>query len=429
MNKKYMQISLYVIITAVIIYCLSLVANNIPMITRKVIEVLTWFLKVIKPVILGFVFAYLMDPVICFFEKKIKKSRLLKKVKRPRTMAAVLSVVLLVGAVLGLISLLVFSVTNQIRVANFDDVIRLSEEFLDSVKAFYQSILDKLGDLEIQSEELELYVRNATGFLMETLMSITETTVASITNISSYLTAIIFSIIIGFYFIIDGRMIMDFINKVMRAIFSTRVHQRAIGVVFDIDRVFSGYIRGQVMDAFVMMILISLVLSITGVKFAIVIGIFAGIGNLIPYFGPIVAYVCTALVCLINGDISTLIVSILALIVIQFIDGNFIGPRLLSHSIEIHPLIIIISLIFGSSIGGVLGMLLAVPVGAYVKLVFVRFINNRTMRLETVGKEEAKEQSKGQDKPKIQDQSCNQLKSQLKPKTQDIRDKGRTDRK
>ena len=79
---------------------------------------------------------------------------------------------------------------------------------------------------------------------------------------------------------------------------------------------------------------------------------------------PIVAYFSTAIVCIINGEMQKLVLSIILLIVIQFIDGNFIGPKLLSRSIKIHPLIIIVSLIFGSAIGGFLGMLLAVPIGA-----------------------------------------------------------------
>jgi predicted PurR-regulated permease PerM len=156
----------------------------------------------------------------------------------------------------------------------------------------------------------------------------------------------------------------------------------------DLDRVFSGYIRGQLTDAFVMMLLISLVLSLTGVKFSILIGIFAGIGNLIPYFGPIVAYVTTTIVCLMNGEIKTLIISLIALFIIQAVDGNIIGPKLLSSSIKIHPLIIIVSIIIGSAIGGFLGMLLAVPVGAYVKLVFVRFINHRLEHKEAMKHEE-----------------------------------------
>ena len=384
-NKKYAQISLYVIITCVIIYCLSLIANNAPLLTRKFMNCIGWILEVIKPVILGFVFAYLMDPVVSLFERRFRKTRILKKLKRPRTIAAVLSVALLFAAVVGLISMLVYSVTRQLRLANFDDIIRLGQEFMDSLNAFYKSVLDKMSDLEIQSVELEKYVTTATQYVMNALVNFAGATVNSITNISGYLTTIIFSFIIGFYFMIDGRMFMDYIRKVWKALFSERFNKKTVSIVHDLDHVFSGYIRGQLTDAFVMMILISLVLTITGVKFAVVIGIFAGIGNLIPYFGPIVAYISTTIVCLINGDTKTLFVSILALAVIQFIDGNLIGPKLLSRSIKIHPLIIIISLIFGSAIGGFLGMLLAVPVGAYVKLIFVRYIDHKASR-----KEEAK---------------------------------------
>ncbi len=381
-NRKYAQISLYVIITCVIIYCLSLIADNAPLLARKFMNGIGWILRVIKPVILGYVFAYLMDPVVSLFERKIRKTKILKKIKRPRTISAVLSVALLFIAIVGLITMLVYSVTRQLRLANFDDIIRLGEEFLDSFEGFYNSIKSKLGNLEIRSEELEEYVKDATEYIMSSLLNFVKGTVNSLTNISSYLTTIIFSFIIGFYFMIDGRMFMEYVRRVWKALFPESFNKKTVSVIRDLDQVFSGYIRGQLTDAFVMMILISLTLSITGVNFAIVIGILAGIGNLIPYFGPIIAYIGTTVVCLINGETRVLFVSILALAVIQFIDGNMIGPKLLSRSIKIHPLVIIISLIFGSAIGGFLGMLLAVPVGAYVKLVFVRFIDNRMAKKE-----------------------------------------------
>ncbi len=400
-NKKYMQISLYVIITCVIIYSLSLIANNIPDITRQFMDIIGWILKVIKPVILGFVFAYLMDPVVSFFEGKFRKLKLFKKVRKPRTWAAILSVFLVIVSFIGLISLLVYSVTKQLRLANFDDISSLAQNFVNSLNSFYNALLDKMDELDIQSQELQQYVKTATEYIMNALLNFAKATVSSITNISGYLTTIIFSFIIGFYFMIDGRMITDYIRKVFRALLSDHMNRKVSSSVRDIDQVFSGYIRGQLTDAFVMMILISLTLSITGVKYAVVIGIFAGIGNLIPYFGPIVAYFSTTLVCLINGDTKRLLISILALAIIQFLDGNLIGPKLLSRSIKIHPLIIIISLIFGSAIGGFLGMLLAVPVGAYLKLVFVRFIDSRMERKEELNREMKKETLPGGSKPGV----------------------------
>lgn len=386
-NRKYMQISLYVIITAMIIYILSLIAKSAPAIIIYIMAKVSWLLRVIRPVILGFVFAYLMDPFVSFFEEKFRKLKLFKRVKRPRTWAAILSVFIFFIAIVGLVSLLIFSVTDQLRLANFDDVIRLAEGYMKSLESFYNSILQNMEKLDIQSIQLEQYVQDTLTVVLNALKGFAESTVNTITNISEYLTTIIFGFIIGFYFIIDGRMFTLYLKKTFNALFSNNANKRFSIILTDLDYAFSGYVRGQLVDAFVMMVLISLTLSITGVKFALVIGIFAGIGNLIPYFGPIVAYFSTAIVCLINGEMQKLVISIIILIVIQFIDGNFIGPKLLSRSIKIHPLIIIVSLIFGSAIGGFLGMLLAVPVGAYLKLVFVRYIENRTMKKNDMGKD------------------------------------------
>lgn len=379
-NKKYMQISLYVIVTVAIIYSLSLILKSAPQITRMFIEKLNWILRVVKPVIFGFVFAYLMDPVVNFFDRKYRKLKIIKPLQKfsaPRTWAALTAVMLLVIAASGLISLLVFTVTDQLRLANLDDIIKLGQEYLNGLNEFYYTILTKMNDLNIQSQEFKEYVEEAIVFVVNNLTSFAKSTLSSISNISSYMTTIIFSFIIGFYFMIDGRMFLTYIHKVCKALFSAKANKRIRSTMHDLDNVFSGYIRGQLIDAFVMMILISAVLSITGVKFAVVIGIFAGIGNIIPYFGPIVACISTTIVCLMNRDMKTLIISLIALFVIQAVDGNLIGPKLLSKSIKIHPLIIIISLIFGSALGGFLGMLLAVPVGAYLKLIFVRFINHR----------------------------------------------------
>lgn len=385
LNKQYLQISLYVIITVVVIYSLSLVVKSAPMILKGTMTRLHWLLRVSKPVIFGFVFAYLMDPVVEMFERryrKLKTTRFFKRIVMPRTWAAVTSVLLLVTVVLGLISLLVFTITNQIRLITLDDVTELGKEYLAGWNSFYYSILKRLETLDIRSQELEQYVKDATTYITNYVTGFIKGTFTSVTNISTYFTTFIFSFIIGFYFMIDGRMFISYIRKICKALFPEELNDRLKKMVGDLDRVFSGYIRGQLIDAFVMMFLISIVLSITGVKFAIVIGILAGIGNLIPYFGPIVAYISTSLVCLINQDLRTWLISMIMLFLIQAIDGNLIGPKLLSSSIKIHPLIIIVSIIFGSALGGFLGMLFAVPVGAYLKLVFVRFIDHRLHKKE-----------------------------------------------
>lgn len=383
LNNNFTLISIYIIFTCIIIYILSLLAKNAPTILSEIMERIKWLVKVAKPIVIAFVFAYIFDPVNQFFEMQFRKIKIRKKeLKSPRTWAVFTTICILIIALAAMISLLVFSVTNQIRLANIDDIVILTNSFMKTVNDFYNSLIGKLNDLDIQSEEISKYVKEASTYLLDTLKNMAATIGTSIANISSYLSTIVFSFIIGIYFMIDGDIIKEFCKKVGKALFNDKWNKRTERFLSDADDVFSAYIRGQLTDAVVMMILISLTLSVIGVKFAVLIGIFAGIGNLIPYCGPIIAYLSTIVVCLMNGQYKELIIALITLFIIQAIDGNIIAPKLLSKSIQIHPVLVIISLIFGSAIGGLLGMLLAVPVGALCKLLFVRYIDHKLEKKE-----------------------------------------------
>ncbi|BCN32443.1 AI-2E family transporter [Anaeromicropila herbilytica] len=379
MNKQYTQVAIYVIITCIVIYSLSLVAKNAPVILDGIFEKLSWFFSVVKPVIFGFVFAYLVEPLVVFFEKQYGKIKFLKKKKQKslRMYGVITTILILLVFIAVIISLLVYSVTDQLRVANFDDLVILSKEYVSSINDLYNTLLQKLNSIDIQSVEFSNYIKQASTYILGIIKEIANGAVSSLSNFSGYLTTFLFTLIIGIYFMIDGKIIKAYISKVFYALFNDRTNHRVRGLIKDADSVFSGYIRGQLMDATVMMFLIGISLSIVGIKFSVLIGIIAGIGNLIPYCGPFIAYAGTILVCLMNGDIKHLIIGVIVLLVIQTIDANIIGPKLLSQCIEIHPLLVIISLIFGSAVGGLFGMLLAVPVGAFIKLLFVRFIDYR----------------------------------------------------
>ncbi|HHT97996.1 MAG TPA: AI-2E family transporter, partial [Clostridiales bacterium] len=311
----------------------------------------------------------------------------IKFIKKPRTahILSVLTSVFLFILIIGiLISLLVYSVTNQLKVANFDDIVELSEQFIYSIDSFYRTLLEKLDQLDIQSYELDNYFNEITGSLMKVVNSLTSKAISSISNISEYFTTIFFAFIVGIYLMFDGEMIKKYIRKVFYGIFNKELNVKMKQIVSDLDMVFSGYIRGQLTDALFITVVISISLSIINVKFALLIGVLTGIGNLVPYMGPIVAYFCTTVVCLVNGDYKALLIAVIVLAVVQAIDGNIVGPKLLSNAIEIHPLLVIVSLIFGSAVGGFMGMLLAVPVGAYIKVVFVRFIDKRIEKKESL---------------------------------------------
>jgi predicted PurR-regulated permease PerM len=339
---------------------------------------LKWLLRVAKPVAIAFILAYLLDPVVNFFENLYEKIRIKKwQLKSGRTLAVLTTVILFLAVIVLAISLLVYNVTNQLRLAKVDDIVILATNYINNISDFYNSVLDKLEKVNIHSDQINAYVRDNLTNLISALRNGGYSFVNSLSNISSYITTLIFALVISIYFMIDGKMIKNYIRKVGKAFLSVKWNTRISIFLKDADYIFSGYIRGQLIDVFVMMCMLTVVLSLIGVKYAILIGIFAGLGNLIPYLGPIIAYVTTALSCLAFGEYKKLIIAVIVLVIVQALDGNVIAPKLLSQSIKIHPVLVIISLIFGNAIGGLFGMLFAVPVGALIKLLFSRYVDTR----------------------------------------------------
>lgn len=374
-NKKYLVISIYVVVVAAVIYAFSKVADHLPGIFNWLMYQLRWLITVLKPIFLGFVFAYLTRPVVKFFEKRISKIKFLKK--GAKSISIVLTLLLIIIALVGIISALVFSVTDQIRVANFDDILIAINQMLGSLDEFYKSLMNKLGTINIESNFLSGYMENASSKIFDIIRNAIGGLITSIANISGYFSTIMFSVILGIYFMLDGDIVMLFIGRVSNAVFSEKINKKSREAVSDLHIVFSGYIQGQLCDVAFMVVAISLTLSITGVKFAAMIGIIAGLCNLIPYLGPFAAYGLTILVCTVNGQYKTMFVAIIALFIIQVVDGNIIEPKFLGKSIKIHPLLIIIFLIFGSAIGGVFGMLLAVPIGGFIKIEFMKWLERK----------------------------------------------------
>ena len=194
-------------------------------------------------------------------------------------------------------------------------------------------------------------------------------------NLKDGLATAFFALIFSIYFLLDMPKLKKYWGRVLGIILPEKVKATLDTLIKDADKVFSGYIRGQAIDAFMVGVVVSIVFSIIGIQYAIVIGLLIGLGNLIPYMGPIVGYSSIVIVGIATSDYKSMVIAAIALLIIQAIDGNLIYPKLLSTSVNIHPMIVIISLTVGASIGGLVGMIVAVPTGALVKVWFERLIN------------------------------------------------------
>ena len=133
--------------------------------------------------------------------------------------------------------------------------------------------------------------------------------------------------------------------------------------------------------------MVAISLLIIRVPYAVVIGLLTGFGNLIPYVGPVIGFGSLVIICLSEGSLMHLVLGGIVLALVMAIDGNIINPKLLSNNVEIHPVLVVVALLAGGNIGGLVGMLVAVPCAALLKLQFDKYIARKK---EKVAKEEKK---------------------------------------
>lgn len=375
-NGKYMELSGYVILTCIVVYILSRIADHTGVILAAAGRGISWLSAIMRPVVIGFVVAYLLYPVLVRLEKLLKKIPLFKEneKRRRRVAVAVVSVAFFVIVfIVG--TFLVSAVTKQVSTANIDSIVTAIQGYASSFKQLYTSITNGLARLNMDSTQLQQAADQLGNSVGDIILNIGNSIGKSLSNAAGIATTTVFSIIFAIYFMLDAKGLKKYWGSAARALLPKSAMEGVSVFLRDLDSVFSGYIRGQMMDAVFMAVIVSVVFTIERVPYAPAIGLLTGFANLIPYMGPVVGYGTTIVVGLISGNLERTVIAIITLFVIQTIDGNVINPKFLSSSINIHPMLVLIAIIFGNKIGGLLGMVLAVPVAALVKIWFERLLS------------------------------------------------------
>jgi len=156
-----------------------------------------------------------------------------------------------------------------------------------------------------------------------------------------------------------------------------RRRDETLALAAEVTVVLEGFIRGQLMIASLVGLLTGVGLWVLGVPYALVIGIIAGVANLVPYLGPIVGGVVAAISAAFVSP-QLVLWAIVWIVVVQQAEGLFLQPRIMSDQVHLHPALVILSLLVGATLFGLIGMLLAVPVAAVAKVLFVHFYEKWT---------------------------------------------------
>lgn len=362
LDKHYTKIGLYtagtIIFTVVVLYVLYD--------TRDFWET-AWRIisAVLKPLIIGGVLCYLLTPLVNFFHKIFLK--LTKGKKSLGGLSVILSLLVLFGAVLAILTIIAVSMTKQISDINFSSLFAIVHDAKGDASNLTNQLLEYL---EKAGLDISKIVNTITSYLSAKMGSIGS-------GITGFFSSLFFGIIFSVYFMIDGTRIASYWKKVANRIFPRKVILWMKEAGSDLDQCFSGYIRGQAIDALIVGVCTMVIFSLINMPYAFLIGLIIGIGNLIPYFGPVMGYITVTVINILDFNPRMLVIGIVIIAIVMFVDGNIINPRLLAGTISVHPLLVVVALIAGSALGGIVGMLIAVPSAAFIKLQFEKWLDGR----------------------------------------------------
>ena len=177
--------------------------------------------------------------------------------------------------------------------------------------------------------------------------------------------------------LLQRKYIKEFLKKLGKSMFAESAYTRLSKYFTTSNKILLDFIYCQIIDAIIIGILVSIALTIIGVKYSILLGFFIGLFNIIPYFGAIIAIAVAVLITVFTGGVQQALIMAVTVIILQQIDANIINPKILGDGLKISPILVIFAVTIGGEFFGVIGMFLSVPVIAILKLLIVDFIEIR----------------------------------------------------
>jgi len=329
-------------------------------------------LNVLSPFIIGFIFAYLLNGAQKRLENLFQKTQISFITKHSRGISVLILYLI--------IFYLFFLVLNYVVPLMIDNLVDL----LGLLPQFYNYLMDLITRLEyegvFESLNLEEFLQNLTAdFSPENLLQQWTQALTSLgvitKSLSSFVLNSFLTLIISVYALLFKDGILSFIDKLGQKTLSEKIYLSSKKWLSKTHTIFYKFISSRFLDACVIGVLASVILYALDVPFALTLGILTGVCNMIPYFGSIFASIVTTIITFFSADFQLALTALISLLILQQIDGNIIGPRIMGGALDLNPIIIIISITVGGAYFGVLGMFLAVPIAAILKIIMMNWLD------------------------------------------------------
>lgn len=338
-------------------------------------------IAILQPITIGLVIAYLMTPVVNFEERHLLPLAQ-QKMKDPEKAKKLVRVISVLGALIFFILiiavLLLMVIPELYKSINgmIGTLPRQVNDFMDWLNEYVSSDSEISSYLEVGLTKATEFFENwaKTDFLPQT-KSIMVGVTAGVIGAVRMLFNVLVGIIISIYVLMSKEVFIGQSKKLMYALLPGKSANAVIHTVHKSNEIFGGFISGKLLDSLIIGILCFVCLSLMKMPYTVLVSVIVGVTNVIPFFGPYLGAVPSAILIMLANPIQGVYFIIFILILQQF-DGNILGPAILGESTGLSSFWVVFAILVGGGIFGILGMIIGVPAFAVIFYVIRRVINH-----------------------------------------------------
>lgn len=350
-NKTYIKLFLVVIASYI---CISIIKD-----VSSSASLFQTVYKIIAPFLFAFIIAYVLNPIVNLFNKKLKINRYI---------SIAITYVLFISAIAILLVILI----PKIYISSLE-VLRNGPYITDYIH--------NLLNGGTAGANISNSIKNILPTLSTKLSSLSGTLITGAISFTSLLIHLLFGFLISIYVLADKDRFLRFTKKMIFIIFGKRIGHETIYFVKTVHYMIGSYIGIKAIDSAIIAGMAFVGLNLLGAHYVLLITVIVGVANMIPYFGPFIGMASGAIINLFFNPIEAIVVFLFILALQQF-DGWFLEPKLIGNRLGLRPFLVILGVIVGGALYGPIGMLLGSPIMAVIKIYIIRFLNKYKYKYE-----------------------------------------------
>lgn len=370
-NTKYTTIATYVFIVACSIIIFYLGISQLGVVLSKIHVAI----GILQPFIIGFSMAYLLNFILKFYEKKIFENINIKKLKLKQKTKRSFGILFTYATALVVVFLFIKFVLPQV-VDSISGLINDIPSYINETNKFIDGTLAKLN---IDQQYLRIINENfndLVNYIIKVATNFLPLLGGMLTTVASSIWNIILGIIVSIYLLIDKEKFCALIKKITYAIFPKSASEKILEVSYMSNSIFGKFLIGKIVDSAIIGVLTFFILALCKMPYAILVSVIVGITNIIPFFGPFIGAIPSFIIILFISPVKSLWFLVI-IFIIQQLDGNIIGPKILGDSIGISAFWILFSILVAGKFLGLIGMVIGVPLFAVIYAIVKEIIEGK----------------------------------------------------